>query len=464
MSNETAFAEIAHAIASIINFEMPVGFSWPGKWTHIFRVLEPEPGARVIVKEGADLEIRKIHLHHLANSIVQWSRLQSDPEALMTFRKSKEVAEIWRAIAEPLDPAHIKNVRWKSEPGYTWRRLPWDMQDGPTPYWDKIFAKLSNASAMRQFIGSLFFDEAKQHQYVWAHGLGGDGKGSLNRFLKRAFGPSYRSKQPPQQNDKFWTHGLIGARLVVFPDCNSQGFTSGGLFKTLSGGDPVDAEAKNEMSFTTELCAKFMFLSNEKPNISCEEADMRRIIYCEFFEKTKKEDKNPEFEKKLWGEGGYFLTKCVREYIAHCPNHEDIVSSKEEIESWVSVNDEKFQDVFDQYFMQPKHEPYQRSTGLLSLSVEDLGLVSLLPRELLAVVTGEFKDHKDQRRFRDWLYKKYNVQKVSMRRPGIDPFYRYVGIHRLLTKDAAAKLSRKIALLKNSPLSTVDSPVDTISN
>ncbi len=454
MSSEIPFVEIANQVASAINFE---ACSYPVAWKHRFRIIEPAIGARLIVEETPDLEIREVPLDHVAHRIVAWMRLQNDPELLLTLRKAREAVEMWLAFAEPIPMSEIKSVRWKSEHGHTWRRLPWDRTEGPTPTWDKILSKMSNASALRQWLGSLFFEEAQQHGYVWVHGMGNDGKGSMNRFLKRVFGRSYRSKQPPAPGDKFWTYGLIGSRLVVFPDCNSQGFTTGGMFKSLSGGDPVDVEAKGKMSFTTELQCKFLFFSNEKPNISCEDADMRRIIYCEFFEKMKKEDADPKFEAKLWAEGGAFLTNCVKEYLEACPNHENIKSDQEDITAWVSVGEEKFQNTFDQHFMVPGNELYRTPKGLHGLSAEQLALVTVAPNEMLAIVTADFPEQREQVRFRDWLYKKYNVQKKGIKRDGKTDYY-YVGIHKRLTADAAVKLSRKLAVIRSSvsTLSTVD--------
>jgi Family of unknown function (DUF5906) len=447
MGDTTPFEEIAHDIAAQLNFEASRTFQWPIRWPHTFRVIEPELGARVPLLEAPDQEIRKVKLAHIADRIIQWTRLQDNPEVLLTKSKAKQAAEVWQSIADPLDPTEIKNVRWKSDVGYTWRRLPWDLEEGPTPTWDKVMSKMSNSEAFRHFIGSLFFDEAKQHQYVWAHGLGGDGKGSMNRFLKRVFGASYRSKQPPAQNDKFWTHGLIGARLVVFPDCNSQGFTTGGLFKSLSGGDPVDVEAKQEMSFTAELQAKFLFLSNEKPNVSCETADMRRIIYCGF-ERPIEGDKDPTFEAKLWAEGGYFLSKCANRYIEAHPNHEDIKSDDEQIKAWVSTNDEKFQNIFDALFMQP-NEKHRSRQGLRGLTEDQIKILTVEPKELLAVTTAEFKDHKDQRAFKDWLYKKYGVEKIGFTSESNGMvYYRYIGMHTLKTAQVAEKISRHLSVIR----------------
>lgn len=439
MARGPNFIEIASAVASVINSEKQGLFDWPEPWPHRFRAIEPTKGARLIVEESGDQEIEEVPVEYVANCIVAWLRSQKDTDCLVTHRKAKEIAEFWLAFTIPIPMASIKSVRWQSEQGYTWRRLPWAIEDGPTPTWDGILNRMSNASAFRQWLGSLFFDEAKQHQYVWIHGMGEDGKGSMNDILDSVFGRAYRSKQPPHPGDKFWTYDLIGSRLVVFPDCNAQGFVAGGLFKSLSGGDPVSVEAKGRMAFTTRLNCKFLFLSNEKPNISSEHADMRRIIYCAFTEKGS--DKEPKFKSRLWNEAGHFLSRCVIEYQDNCREHEDIRSDKENIEAWISTNDEEYQHVFDKYFRIP-HEQYRTKASLDNLSLAEIRLVTFDPEKMLAIVKEEFKDYRQQKGFRDWLYKKHRAERIRVLREG-QRIWVYVGVSHTLT----AKTSREVTLL-----------------
>lgn len=442
--SESRFAELAHTIASVIDGKT---FRFPSPWKHKFKVIEPAIGARLIVQEGDEQEIHEVNLDHVAHCVVAWTRRQDDPEMLLTFRKAREVVETWLAFAQPIED--IKYVRWKGEPGYTWRRLPWVRGDGKTPTWDLIMSKMTNAAAFRQWLGSLFFDEARQHQYVWIHGQGNDGKGSMNDVLADVFKRAYRSKQPPAMGDKFWTYGLVGARLVVFPDCNNQTFTAGGLFKTLTGGDPVDVEAKGKMSFTTRLGCKFLFLSNEKPNISCEDADMRRIIYCEFVRKMRADEKDPHFKKKLWDEAGHFLSRCIAEYNAACPEHQEIERDKEAIEEWVAVGDEKFQVIYDEVLKAPA-EIYKSHEALRTAPDDVFKYVTISPRDMQAFLENAFPERREQGQFRDWLYKKYGVQKRRIRRGEMNDFY-YIGVQKKLTSEAAKifeaaadKFARKI--------------------
>jgi hypothetical protein len=103
---------------------------------------------------------------------------------------------------------------------------------------------------------------------------------------------------------------------------------------------------------------------------------------------------------------------------------------------------------------------HRDAKGLADVNRETLNMLTLEPRELLATIVAAFKDLKDQKLFRDWLYKRYGAKKVAFRRDDA-VFYRYVGIHRKPTQKAADKMNRNAQLLR-LPLSTL-STVDTVS-
>lgn len=316
-------------------------------------VLEPEPGRRLVVEiDETDDSVRIMSPEYVRDAIIGYtsSELGTKPDFLLTHRQAMEAAAYWISLAVPLDPATIRSTRWKGEHGLTYRRLPWELRAGDTTTWDDLLSRMSNVQAFIQWVGSLFVEASSLQNYVWIYGGGGDGKGSINRFLSSVFGMAYRSKQPPgRYGDKFWTHGILGARLVVFPDCTDASFVTSGLFKSLTGGDPVDVEAKGSMSFTARLNAKYMVLSQARPAISSERADLRRIIYCEL---DKCPEIDPRFEDKLWEEGGAFLSACVREYAYANPTHGPIRSDMDEIMGIVETREEGSREVFERWFVE----------------------------------------------------------------------------------------------------------------
>lgn len=317
-----------------------------------YEVLEPERGARLALLVEPDQVVSIVRKEALAKDILTYCdrALGGRPDFALKPQQAREAADYYLMTSDPLRPETIEVVRWHDDQGLTYRRLPWPQQTGPAPTWEALLSRMTNAHAFIDWLGSLFFAESSLQNYVWLYGFGGDGKGSINRFLAKVFGQAYRSKQPPgggRSVDKFWTYGILGARLVAFPDCDDADFVSKGLFKSLTGGDPVDLEAKGQMSFTARLTAKYLPISNDKPNISSERADMRRIIFCQI---GKAADFDPKFEEKLWEEGGHFLSICVDRYRVKYPDHRPIETDLEEIEGWVSTLEEPYEVVFHKWF------------------------------------------------------------------------------------------------------------------
>lgn len=262
-------------------------------------------------------------------------------------RHAVEVFYLWRATTAPIP--RPKAVRWQGETGLTYRRLPWEMRGGITPVFAELLARCSNRDALIAWIGSLLIEKADRQQYVWLHGKGLDGKSALARFLAKAFGPAAVSLTVPGHNgDKFWTSKLINKRFCYFPDCKKYGFPATGEFKSLTGGDRIGIEPKHKAAYDAELVAKFLFLSNEKPALSSERADMRRVIYSEV--QAVPVEADPSYDEKLWEEGGAFLTNCVTYYAQTYPAFGAIKASTTEVTDWVASLEETYQLVLETYF------------------------------------------------------------------------------------------------------------------
>lgn len=367
-----------------------------------FHIVEPSPGSRLIAQESEPQVIHYVSEKAVVQAILQYAHNLYMPRTGdnvgFEYKHASECMKFWRSFADPIPEP--KMVSWPGEDGYTLRRLPWTLQEGPTPLFDELIDRTSNPNALRCFIGSLFFPEADLQQYVWIFGQGQNGKGALSRFLKRALNGAYTAQMVPAPNDKFWTSGLIGARLVVFPDCNNRTFVASGLFKSLTGGDPIKIEQKGQQPFTTELKAKYLFLSNERPHISSEKADTRRAIFCEM--DTIQCDPRPGYEDELWTEGGMFLAKCFITYMKSCPNHNQIPTFGEDqhLKDWISTLEEEFEVAVQKHF------------------IIDLRR-SCTPAEFQKQLDLVWKNNKKtQQEFRSWLERQYGVRKSCRKSDG----------------------------------------------
>lgn len=366
-------------------------------------VISPERGVRLPILVSTDGLVEVVRLEFVRDEILDYCKdiLAGMPEYLVTPRQAAEAAQFWLSTAQVTPETFIKSVRWADEGGMTYRRMPWNLgapewtpTKRPAPTWEALLSRMSNNQAFIDWIGSLFVEESSLQNYVWIYGDGGDGKGSINRFLERVFGKAYRSKQPPGKGDKFWTYGLLGARLVVMPDCDDSRFVSSGIFKSLTGGDPVDVEAKGQMSFTAKLNAKYLVLSQEKPQLSSRNADLRRIIYCEL---GKAPGIDEDFEDKLWQEGGDFLSTCVRQYEAKYHSHGPIKTDDTQTKDLVSTLEEADEVIFEKWFR---------------LNPEKF----VVPGDMQRVLETEFPRRRmAQHAFRAWMERTHGVRKKVVR-------------------------------------------------
>jgi hypothetical protein len=240
------------------------------------------------------------------------------------FVKPKEAIEIidgWKHRGKAID---VKNqILFKDQLGYCFRRLPFQPTEGDTPTWDSVTSRMTNADAFMAFVASIFHSGSYNQQYIWIYGEGGEGKGSIGRWLHKIFGSSYHSMSSIPRS-RFWKFSLIGKRCVVFSDWSNSNFVAGGDFKSMSGGDVQELEEKYGQCFNAFLNNKYIFFSNEKPNVASEASDLRRLIYCHIAPIDDSKKEYGAFETKLWEESSAFIYRCLSIYEKNCPDHSPI--------------------------------------------------------------------------------------------------------------------------------------------
>lgn len=334
--------------------------------------------------------------------------------------EAKTCFALWASTTPSLSLA-INPVVQKSDDSYCFYRLPFDFDNDPAktiefdaPCWAELLGRMSNHEAFLAWIGSLFDTESDRQQYVWIYGEGENGKSTIGRFLTRLIGPSARSEQVPDKGDKFWSYGLLGKRLIIFPDCNDYGFPQRGIFKSLTGEDGVRVEAKGHNSFSTTLNGKFLFFSNEKPSITGTSANKRRAIFCEIAPILERFGK--DYEERLWLEAPIFISECAKTYKFHTKDSKTITTKTDGIEALISDNEDRYQAFAQEYLnihseARPKDiellTPYQlqdcfRRAGIRSFN-EQRQYLSYMERELgIKKARGGGGD-------RQWFYEKCSM-------------------------------------------------------
>jgi hypothetical protein len=330
----------------------------------------------------------------------------------LTAKDARESAVDWLACAEPMPMPRM--VLFKDEDGLCFHRLPFNLDlDMDTPLFDELMSRASDPMAIKCFIGSLFHENADQQQYMWLFGDGRNGKGTLQRFMEKLMGPAYITKvTPDKRGDKFWTSTLIGKRLVGLPDCDNSEFPTTGLFKMLSGGDSVPIERKSKDGYSIKLNCKFVFSSNEKPQLTSQASDLRRAIYIELEPIGVEPD--GEYEDYLWGEASGIVAKCLECYAEEVGvKHGEIPVNSEKLNELVGENEEEWEGVFTDYFDTKPIFDYDQSNGDRPhfTGKEAIKLFQ-------AIYNGQYL--KNYKKFIKWLRteKEIKRQTVRFKKPG----------------------------------------------
>ena len=273
---------------------------------------------------------KRIPYHLTSDNVLRISSLQEIADTIQVFCQDDpsvscnesyallpkdciDCAKLWLSTAPIISEDFIEMVRFKNEPGYCYRRLPWDYNpDGPTPNFDELLGRFTNTEALRHWIGALFEQKAYRQQYVYIHGPGKSGKGSLGYFIFKAF-DSAAQLLDTNIGYAHWTSSILDKRFGFFDDVDLQ-ILGWGKFRQLTGGPKMPVNMKYEKPFTADNNCMFLFTSNYEPQFSGESEDVRRIILCRTEKPSKINLSEFEYEEALWAEGGYFLSKCLKEY------------------------------------------------------------------------------------------------------------------------------------------------------
>lgn len=315
-----------------------------------FHVYRPQNGEPLTVQEGDKGEVSIVNEAVLRSYIVRWTAGPMRQEAAYKWDVDgcRKAAQYWLTNTEPKE---ISMVAWKDEPGLTFSRLPWTGTEPAQPHqlFDEMFSRMSNADAVRAFIGSLFDAESDRQQYLYLYGSGGVGKSTLLRMLAKVFKGAYRSMQPPVPNETHWSSGLLGARLVAFCDLNNNRFPTSAIFKTITGGDEVLINPKFKPSYSTILPVKIILSSNRRPSLSSESADTRRAIYAEIQAPPEVgRDERATYETRLWQEMGDFLRTCVAHY-ENTSYRGLIATDRRELNELIEQNEEPMEAFFERH-------------------------------------------------------------------------------------------------------------------
>ncbi len=386
-------AERYMAIAETMNG----GFSDFKPFPHQFYVTMDPQGVRSVLGVSDEGVVRPVSEDLVTDSIMSYCahELASVEGYRFDQGTAKKCMLYWKGTTEPIEEPAL--LREKSDPGLCYRRLPFDFIADPNlcPRMGELLGRCSNADALQIFIGSLFFEQANRHQYVWLWGAGGDGKSSFLSVLTKIMGNQYHAEDANSSTSKFWLSSFVNKRLVGFPDCNNYALPLSGLFKSITGDDLVRVERKHKDATSTRLRCKIIVLSNQPPQLSGSASDLRRAIICEV--QPLRVEVDPDYQEKLWQEAPYFIGCCKARYLEACGKHGPIPADMAEAVLLASESEEVYEQVFTAHFARCgfNHEEYRGVPAhVVHMKMQMEKLVST----------------HDQRGFKLYIKRKYGVR------------------------------------------------------
>ena len=179
--------------------------------------------------------------------------------------------------------AHFKNSTYNVKTGEMQQHNPddyileyrdynLDTSGKKTPITDEWFKQTfkDEAQFMMEFIGYCFARTYEPFQlFVILRGSGSDGKSTYLRYLSKMIGEQNSSSLSLSditgKDSRFATSQLYQKSLNYFADIGSDFVEQTQAVKSLTGGDKIKAEFKNQDPFMFENHAKLIFSANELP-------------------------------------------------------------------------------------------------------------------------------------------------------------------------------------------------------
>lgn len=273
-----------------------------------------------------------------------------------TANKAVQCVKFWLAQPESYFDA-VKNkihpVLELSQEGYCWQRTDFDAAEGPCPLWLSMLGHVvTDAKLVEAFIGATLDPSFARQYYLWIHGPGGDGKGSLMRVIRRIYGNAYMSLSSDlKHQNQFFTASLVGRRIAAFQDCHNPKLPLSELFMQLAGGDPIRIEEKGMPAYMTELDVIPVITSNYEPLITSSPAHMRRCVYAKFRSRTTWDGPKDTYEARLWGERAAILHRCKLAWQEVRNAHGGFPEQREVLEDLASAGESKWEALLHRYFV-----------------------------------------------------------------------------------------------------------------
>ena len=247
------------------------------------------------------------------------------------------------------------NVKFKSDPGVTFTRLPYDPVMDATledcPIFAKMINRMGNKNAFVKKVGGYFDPEGFRKQSIWLWGPTNGGKSIVQQLITRMMGGASNRAilTPSEMKGSFWKELLVGKALWVVQEADAK-FLSTPAYKSLTGDSEHVINPKGESLYAVKLDGHMLFASNEEPAVKRDAAVIDRVIPV-YMEPVPEEELLEEHVlwRELERELPYIAGFCIQQY--KMGGTKKIDCSKEDIYKAIEKVEEGMQVVFDTYFI-----------------------------------------------------------------------------------------------------------------
>ncbi|MGI0013096.1 MAG: phage/plasmid primase, P4 family [Nitrososphaera sp.] len=149
----------------------------------------------------------------------------------------------------------------------------------------------TNRDRVAKMLGDILMPDYRYQSLYFLVGSGNNGKGTLGRLIRPFVGPENCSAVRLQalSNDRFSKAHLYGKMVNFAGDVSAGDIKDLALVRSLTGGDLINAEYKNQPAFEFVNCAKLIFAFNKPPDLDDAFSTLRRLVLI-VFEKIFSED------------------------------------------------------------------------------------------------------------------------------------------------------------------------------
>ena len=262
-------------------------------------------GGDELIREEVTRRLGRSSTEHVKNEVIGHIR-DSTPTDPSEFNKHASLIHLENGIFDlSADTAEFRLKDFDEEIINTTKMLIRYVDGADCPTFKRFLGQTltpSDVLLMQEIFGWCLLKDYRFQKAVMCVGNGSNGKSTLLGVLKEFLGRDNAVSIPLQDLSRRFTPAQLFGKLAdIHSDLPSKALRETGIFKMLTGGDPITAELKYKAKFITFTnYAKLIFSTNKIP-VSSDDSDafFRRWILINFPNKFEGDTDDTLLLKKI---------------------------------------------------------------------------------------------------------------------------------------------------------------------